>query len=183
MPEVIILTGPPAAGKSAVARALAERYDRVAHVEVDVLRDFITPTGHVHPWGPTAAWERQQRLGIRNACALAANFLDERFAVIIDDVVIDKDNLDYYLAGLNHLGVPVHFVRLMPSLAVCQERNQARAEGRMAPERIVKVYREFEAAGAFAGATVDSSDLTPYAAADKLQALTTSGGSLLWRLA
>ena len=181
MPEVLILTGPPAAGKSAVARALAERYDRVAHVEVDVLHDFITPTGHVHPWGPPAVWQRQQGLLTRNACALARNFLEDRFAVIIDDVVITAAELALYLDGLKQAVAPVHFIRLLPRLAVCLDRNSKRHEGRMNPERIEAVYREFGAAGEIGGATVDSSELTPYETADKLQALTTSGRSLVWR--
>ena len=41
MPEVLILTGPPGAGKSTVAEALAERYDRVALVSLDALHEFI----------------------------------------------------------------------------------------------------------------------------------------------
>ncbi len=38
----------------------------------------------------------------------------------------------------------------------------------------------FEAAGEFAGATIDSTGLSVYEAADKVQALTTSGESLVW---
>src|SRR3990172_6703415 len=125
MPEVLILTGPPGSGKSTAARALAERYDRVAHVEASVLRGFVAPTGR----GPSEARDRLHALGVRNACAVARNFLAER----------------------------------------------------MAPDQVESVYRRFEAAGAFAGATIDSSDLTPYETADRLQALTTSGASLVWR--
>jgi chloramphenicol 3-O-phosphotransferase len=178
VPEVLILSGPPAAGKSTVARALAERYDRVAHVEVDTLRHFITPTGYVPPG--RAGFERQQSLATRNACCLALNFLQERFAVIIDDVVVTQADLAAYIAGLQASAFPLHFVRLLPSLEVCLSRNRERREGRMAAERVEKVWRECAASGDFAGVTIDSSDLDAYATADKLQAATTSGKSIVW---
>jgi len=162
-----------------VARALADRYDRVAHVEVDVLRHFVTPTGYVSPGKP--GFERQKRLAIRNACGLAVNFLAERFAVIVDDVVADRAALELYLDGLRPGGAPVHFVRLMPRLEACLARNRERREGRMPQGRVEAVWREFERAGEFAGCTVDSSGLTAYATADRLQALTTSGESIVWR--
>lgn len=180
MPDVLILTGPPASGKSTVAQALAERYDRVAHIDVDVLRHFITPTGYVAPG--RSGFERQQALSTRNACNLACNFIEERFAVIIDDVVIDKAHLSRYLEGLAPAGVPVHYVRLLPSLDVCLARNLARdVEARMRPERIATVWTHFEAAADIGGGTIDSSKLTPYETADKLQALTTSGVSIVWQ--
>jgi chloramphenicol 3-O-phosphotransferase len=179
MPEVLILTGPPSAGKSTVAQALAERYDRVAHVEVDVLRHFVTPTGYVHPWGPPEAWQRQEALAVRNACVLAANFLAERLAVIIDDVVIGADELKAYMEGLTATGAALHYVRLLPSLAACLERNAGRREGRMSAERVETVWRQFEAAGEIGGATIDSTTLTAYETADRLQALTTSGASIV----
>jgi chloramphenicol 3-O-phosphotransferase len=177
MPEVLILTGPPGAGKSSVAQALAERYDRVAHVDVDTLRHFITPTGYIAPGKP--GFQRQQALAVRNACSLARNFLEERIAVIVDDVVIGTPDLERYLSGLQDSGCTVHYVRLLPSLDVCQARNVARREGRQPSERVERVWREFEAAGPFAGVTIDSSALDAHTTADKLQALTTSGESLV----
>jgi chloramphenicol 3-O-phosphotransferase len=179
MPEVLIITGPHGSGKSSVAEALAERYDRVAHIPVDTLRHFVTPTGYVAPGKP--GFERQHGLAVRNACALARNFLQERIAVIIDDIVIRRADLDAYVSGLEPAAVPVHCVRLMPSLEVCQQRNRQRSADRQASSRVQMIWREFEAAGPLAGSTVDNAELSAYAAADRLQALTTSGQSLVWR--
>jgi predicted kinase len=182
VPEVLILTGPPGAGKTTVARALAERYDRVAHVNVDQLGDFITPTGQVRPWGPKDAWARQEALLDRCACDVSLQFLAERFAVIIDWVIIQPEHLAKYVELLQPAGMPVHYIRLLPSLEACLARNVERdKESRLYPARIETVHAMFAAAGYVGGATVDSTTMSAYETADRLQALTTSGQSLVWR--
>src|SRR5258707_6581095 len=105
MADILILTGPPGAGKTTVAEALADRYDRVAHIEVDTLRHFVTPTGYVPPSRGGVAWERQNALAVRNASSLAANFIAEIYVVMIDDVVITPANLSAYIEGLKPAGV------------------------------------------------------------------------------
>ena len=179
MPEVLILTGPPGAGKSTVAEALADRYDRVAHIDVDTVRHFITPTGYIEAGHP--GFENQRALATRNVCALSRNYLEDRFGVIVDDVVIAQADLDEYVAGLRPAGFAVHYVRLLPSRDACQARNAGRREGRIAAARIEVIWREFDTAGDVGGATIDSSDLDAYATADRVQALTTSGESIVWR--
>jgi ribosomal protein S18 acetylase RimI-like enzyme/adenylylsulfate kinase-like enzyme len=179
MAELLILTGPPGSGKSSVAQALADRYDRVAHVDVDSLRHLITPTGYRAPGKP--GFERQHALAVRNACDLARNFMAERFAVIIDDVLPSRADLDQYIEALEPAGVPVHFVRLLPGLEVCRERNRGRKADRVPDERLQTIYREFEAGGETRGSVIDSSGLSVEATADRLQALTTSGESIVWR--
>jgi len=176
--EVLILTGPPGAGKSTIARALSERYDRVAHIDVNLVRHLIS-AGRVAPWRQGPEWERQHRLAVRNAAALARNFIAEKIGVVIDDVV-DPESLAWYLNELRPAAVPVHLVRLMPSLEACEGRERGRPEGRVRAGWVEAVYRRFAAAGEFAGATIDSTDLTPYETADRLQALTTGGKSLIW---
>jgi hypothetical protein len=95
--------------------------------------------------------------------------------------VITAAHLSAYVDALRPTGFAVHYVRLLPSLYACLARNAERREGRMPQERIETVWREFEAAGDVGGSTIDSSAMTPYATADRLQALTTSGESLVWR--
>jgi chloramphenicol 3-O-phosphotransferase len=179
--DVLILSGPPGAGKTTVALALAERYDRVAHIPVDILRHFVTPTGYVPPSRGGPAWERQNRLAVRNASAIARNFLAESYGVIVDDIVAARLHLDWYVEDLKASGVAVHFVRLMPTLAECERRDRERKEGRAPPGRVAAVYKQMVDAGEFAGATIDNTGLSPYESADRVQDLTTSGRSIIWR--
>jgi chloramphenicol 3-O-phosphotransferase len=179
MAEILILTGPHGVGKSAVALALADRYDRVAHVQVDVLRHFVTPTGYVAPGKP--GFERQHGLAVRNACDIARNFFAERFAVIIEDVVPDRPSLAVYVEALQPSGAAIHFVRLMAPLDVCQARNRERRAERQTAERVESVWRLFDAAKEIPGVSIDTSELPVYAVADRLQELTTAGESIVWR--
>jgi adenylate kinase family enzyme len=180
MPEVLILTGPPASGKSSVAEALAERYDRVAHIDVDRLRHLVTPTGYAKPGRPE--YLRQRHLAIRNACVLTRNFLDERFGAIIDDVLDESSFLPVYEGELRGVSASVHLIQLLPSLTICQAREMQRSGGKSPASWVEADYERYKAnVMHLPGAVVDNSDLTPYGTADKLQALTTSGESIIWR--
>lgn len=81
----LVLTGPPAVGKSTAARSLALARPRCAVVEVDDLRQLVL-TGAAAPWEGEAG-ARQRLLGARNACALAVNFLADDIDVVITDVL------------------------------------------------------------------------------------------------
>ena len=83
----LIVTGPPAAGKSTSARRLAATRQRCAVVDVDDIRQLVV-AGHAAPWdgGEGAA---QHRLGAENACRLALNFGAYGLDVVLTDVVTD----------------------------------------------------------------------------------------------
>lgn len=81
----LLLTGPPAAGKSATARELAARLPLAAVLDVDDIRQLVV-SGHAAPWdGPAGA--DQQRIGVENTCDLARRFLGAGISVVIADVV------------------------------------------------------------------------------------------------
>ena len=41
MNQVMLVTGPAGAGKTSVSEAICERFDRMMHVQVDLLRDWV----------------------------------------------------------------------------------------------------------------------------------------------
>ena len=124
MNQVLILTGPPGAGKTSVALAICERFDRMVHVPVDDLRHWVR-AGYRHPWAGDAQAAEQLRMAIDGASALARNAVDYRYSVIVDDVVVGAD-AEAYRAALAGLDADVQMVTLLPSLEDCLERDAAR---------------------------------------------------------
>ncbi|TDD55426.1 hypothetical protein E1263_26100 [Kribbella antibiotica] len=94
----LILTGGPAVGKSVTARALAEGRPRCAFIDVDDVRQFVV-TGAAAPWDGEEG-RAQQRLGLKNACILARNFLAVGIEVVVADVLTPETS-DLYRRELS----------------------------------------------------------------------------------
>ena len=90
--SVIVVTGSQAAGKSTVARLLAQRFERGVHIEADTLQEMIVSDGEwpTEPGDMRDEAERQLRLRLRNACLLARSFFEAGFTPVIDDIIIGR---------------------------------------------------------------------------------------------
>jgi hypothetical protein len=73
---------------------------------------------------PTDEALRQDELCNRNMCSLANNFIDFGFTVLMDSVLVDRPELDFFLALLSPR--PVRLVILAPGIDVCRRRNAMR---------------------------------------------------------
>ena len=89
----LVLTGGPAVGKSVTARGVAGGRSTCAVIDVDDVRQLVV-TGAAAPW-EGAEGRRQQRLGVRNACSLARNFLAAGIEVVVADV-LTPETCDLY---------------------------------------------------------------------------------------
>lgn len=180
MNQVIIVSGPAGAGKTAVSEALCERYDRMLHVEVDVLRHWVK-AGYRHPWAGDHQSEEQLLMAVRNASAIARESTAMRYAVVIDDVV-RPPQAAWYREALADIAVPVHLVTLLPDLETTLARDAAR--GGSVPERARALHAELTAAivaGSLPGAVLDTShDVNAEASADRVQDLVSTGAAWLF---
>lgn len=88
LPQILMITGAMAAGKSTVAQALAERLPRAAHVRGDVFRRMIV-SGRVDPSpGTEAQWTGQLRLRQDLAVQTAIGYAQAGFHVIYQDILM-----------------------------------------------------------------------------------------------
>jgi predicted kinase len=120
---VYLVTGPMAAGKSTVARLLAERFERGVYLEGDFFRRSIV--GGRHEMTPDAAPEAvaQLRLRYRLAAAAADAYAQEGFTVVLEDVaagLLLRDYVDLIRSR------PLRVVVLLPSVETLAAREASR---------------------------------------------------------
>lgn len=174
---MLLVNGPPGAGKTSLTLAVAERYDRMLRIEVDTLRQWVC-AGYRHPWAGDAQWDEQRLLATRNAAAVTRETIAARYAVVIDDVAF-ADDLVAYRAALDGIDALVQVVTLLPDV----ETTLARDAGRNNADRVRDVHARFAAeaeARALPGAVLDTSgDASAYETAERLMDVLATGAAVL----
>lgn len=125
-PGIILVTGIPGAGKSTVARAVAKRLPRAAHIEADLLQKMIVAGGLWPNQEPQAEAHRQLELRTRNVATLAAAFLDGGVRPVVDEILVVRSRLDLVREVLGDR--PLHLVVLAPDIEVVRQRDLDRDE-------------------------------------------------------
>ena len=138
MAELVVVTGPPGAGKSTVAKAVAGRFERSALVAGDDFFAFIDQ-GYISPWTQAAHHQNDVVVG---AAAAAAGRLAAGGYTVVYDGVIGPWFVDAFAAATGLAGY--HYVVLLPDEDVCVERVGSRTgHGFTDLDATRHMYREF----------------------------------------
>jgi AAA domain-containing protein len=163
--SLLVVTGPPGAGKSTVARLLADRFDRSVLVAGDAFFGFLA-RGLVDPWLPEA--DPQNEIVARAAASATGHFSAGGYATVYDGVV-GPWSLPAFAAatGLESLG----YVILLPPVELCVERVLTRRNHGFGDEAATRrMHRQFAEAAIPARHVLHDPPRAPAAVADLVSA-------------
>lgn len=141
MGELLIVSGPPGAGKSTVAAALAARREPSVVVEGDAFFGFLR-RGRVDPWLPAA---HPQNIIVGEAAAAAtARFAAGPFWTIYDGVVAPWALETFRATGAGR----IHYLVLLPNVEDCVTRVLVRNRHEFRDEAAARhMHAQFATAG------------------------------------
>lgn len=165
-PVLIVVTGIMAAGKSTIARLLAQRFARGVHIEADALQQMIvsggvwvSQPGVSQPGKPEGEAARQLDLRLKNLCLLGRSFFEAGFTVVLDDVIMGE-RWRQLREELHDL--PFFLVILAPSVeVVASQRDRNRAKAPQGHAWAVYLDHELRSTMSDIGFWIDTSEQTP----------------------
>jgi predicted kinase len=135
-PQLIIITGNMAAGKSSVAQALAERLPRSVHLRGDSFRRMIVNGQAAMDADLSDEAVRQLYLRYQLAAAAAQLYLQAGFIVVYQDIIIGSALIDV----LAYYAKPLVLVVLCPQPGVVAAREASRDKSGYADEDAVLTF-------------------------------------------
>ena len=165
-PIICLITGPNGAGKTSVSKALVQKFERSALIEFGKIRKIVVG-GYVASPGKDEEGKIQASLATKNICALANNFVDVGFNVIIDGVT-GKTYLKQYTDLLH--GKQIKAFLLLPTAEVLLQRFRGREGENSWLETISQdLHKEFTSKKDESfWSVIDSSNQTIEETADKI---------------
>jgi adenylate kinase family enzyme len=132
---VLIVTGPPGAGKTTVVRLLAASRTRGVHLEADFFWRSIV-SGAVDPWKPES--HAQKNTLVMRVGEVAARYARAGYFTVVDGIVSPRRFLGPLRDAFASARLPTSYVILRPAFAVVVERARARSSARMADRRVLE---------------------------------------------
>jgi hypothetical protein len=171
-PFLLVLTGPPGAGKTTVARGVAARFGRSVCIESDWFWSTIC-NGFIVQWKAEA--DPQNRAVIRSFVAAGVRMVSGGYCTVVEGIV-GPWYLDLVREELQSFDIDAYYVVLRPTLATCIERATGRGGLARVPghppltdeEPIRLLWHLFADLGEYESHTIDSTEMSETETADRI---------------
>ena len=175
--EVVIITGPPGAGKTTAAVAIAGRGPQAAvHLHSDDFYHYIK-AGRIAPYLPAAHLQNRVVIGVLADAAFG--YAAGGYLVLLDGIV-GPWFLDLFLKRSGRTGIALHYIVLRPALGECLRRALDRAAPGLRDSAPVRgLHQQFQQLGELEANVLDTSSLSPDQVAGQIGAILRSGRSRL----
>lgn len=152
---ILILTGPPGAGKTTAAQNLAADCDSPAvHLHSDDFWFFIKK-GAIPPYLPES--QQQNEVVISVLAQAAFGYAEGGFFVVVDGIIGP-----WFLGAFRQTRLPLHYIALRPNLDDAITRCRLRGGDTLTdPGPIAALYRQFSDLGDLEKHVIDTAGQTP----------------------
>ena len=161
MSRLVIVSGPPGAGKSTVSRRLALRTDaaRAMHMHTDDIYGYIRK-GFIEPWKPES---HPQNITLARALAAQAAICAQGGYEVFVDGIVGPWFFDPWLEAAEAGGLDLRYVLLLPGEAETVARATARTTpGAMTDAEVTReMWRQFQAHPPPSELILDTTGLSP----------------------
>lgn len=167
---ILILTGPPGAGKTTAAQRLAETCDSpTVHLHSDDFWHFIKK-GAIPPYLPES--QKQNEVVISVLAQAAFGYAAGGFFVVVDGIVGP-----WFLNAFRETALPLHYIVLRPNLDDAITRCRLRGGDTLTdPGPIAALHQQFSDLDDLEKHVIDTAGQTPGQTVCAVQAALKSGG-------